>query len=172
MHILASIAAVAAATTTPVSVPGGNGGIGFDDLTFSSGLHRLIVPGGRTGNLDLVDPATKEVTAISGFSKESKFGGGHGEGTTSADEGRGLLFASDRSKRLLVVVDPARRAVVASVKLDAGPDTTSGSSRQPERSGSPSRVRSRSKSSRSRKGARPLPPALAWFMSQEGRSPS
>jgi DNA-binding beta-propeller fold protein YncE len=122
MYILALIAAAAAATTTPVPVPGGEGGIGFDDLVFSSRLHRLIVPGGRTGNLDLIDPATREVTAISGFSKESKFGGGHGEGTTSADEGRGLLFASDRSKRLLVVVDPAKGAVVASAKLDAGPD--------------------------------------------------
>ena len=121
MYILALIAAAAAATT-PVPVPGGEGGIGFDDLVFSSRLHRLIVPGGRTGNLDLLDPATREFTAISGFSKESKFGGGHGEGTTSADEGRGLLFASDRSKRLLVVVDPAKRAVVASAKLDAVPD--------------------------------------------------
>src|SRR6202022_210097 len=101
MCILALIAAAAAATTTPVPVPGGEGGIGFDDLVFSPRLHRLIVPGGRTGNLDLLDPATREFTAISGFSKESKFGGGHGEGTTSADEGRGLLFASDRSKRLL-----------------------------------------------------------------------
>jgi DNA-binding beta-propeller fold protein YncE len=122
MRVFALLAAAAAATTTPVPIPGGEGGIGFDDLVFSSRLHRLVVPGGLTGNLDLIDPATRKVTAISGFSKESKFGGGHGEGTTSADEGRGLLFASDRSKRLLVVVDPAKRAVVASAKLDAGPD--------------------------------------------------
>ena len=122
MPLLALVAAAAAATTTPLSVPGGEGGIGFDDLMFSPKLHRVLVPAGRTGNLDLVDPATREVTAIAGFSKESKFGGGHGQGTTSADEGRGLLFASDRSKRLLVVVDPARRAIVASVELAAGPD--------------------------------------------------
>jgi DNA-binding beta-propeller fold protein YncE len=109
-------------TTVAVPIPGGEGGIGFDDLMFSPRLHRVLVPGGRSGNLDLIDPATGEVTAIPGLSKESKFGGGHGEGATSADEGRGLLFASDRSKRLLVVVDPAKRAIVASVKLAAGPD--------------------------------------------------
>jgi DNA-binding beta-propeller fold protein YncE len=109
-------------TTVAVPIPGGEGGIGFDDLLFSPRLHRVLVPGGRTGNLDLIDPATREVTAIGGFSKQSRFGGGHGEGTTSADEGRGLLYAIDRTKRLLVVVDPARRAAVASVKLAAGPD--------------------------------------------------
>src|SRR2546422_4391549 len=56
MYILALIAA-AAATTTPVPVPGGEGGIRVDDLVFSSRLHRLIVPGGRTGHLDPIDPA-------------------------------------------------------------------------------------------------------------------
>jgi DNA-binding beta-propeller fold protein YncE len=109
-------------TTVPVPIPGGEGGIGFDDLGFSPALHRVIVPGGRTGNVVLIDPTTREITSVGGFSTDARFGGGHGEGTTSADEGRGLLFASDRSKRLLVVVDPNRRAIVASVKLAAGPD--------------------------------------------------
>jgi hypothetical protein len=116
------LAFLAAAATTPVPMPGGGGGIGFDDLTFSPALHRLLVPGGRTGNLDLVEPANGAVTAISGFSQESRFGGGHGEGTTSADAGRGLIFASDRSRKLLVVVDPQKRAIVAQAKLAAGPD--------------------------------------------------
>src|SRR5437868_3133020 len=95
----------ASPTTVAVPIPGGDGGVGFDDLGFSTALHRVIVPGGRTGNLDLVDPATRDVTAIGGFSRDASYGGGHGEGTTSADEGRGLLFASDRAKRLLIVVD-------------------------------------------------------------------
>jgi hypothetical protein len=46
-------------TTVAVPNPGGEGGIGFDDPTFSPTLHRVLVPGGRTGNLDLIDPATK-----------------------------------------------------------------------------------------------------------------
>jgi DNA-binding beta-propeller fold protein YncE len=121
MQILALIAA-AAASTIQVPIPGGQGGIGFDDLTWSPKLHRLIVPSGRTGNLDLIDPSTRAVTAIAGFSQQSTFFGGHGKGTTSADEGRGLLFASDRSKGLLVVVDPAKRAIVASARLAGGPD--------------------------------------------------
>ena len=112
----------ASPTTVAVPVPGGSGGVGFDDLGFSAALHRVLVPGGRTGNLVLIDPATREITTVPGFSKDASYGGGHGEGTTSADEGRGLLFASDRGKRTLVVVDPGKRAVLTSVKLAAGPD--------------------------------------------------
>jgi hypothetical protein len=110
---------------TPVPLPGGSpAGIGFDDLRFSPKLHRVIAPAGRTGSLDLVDPSTKAITAIGGFSSDASFGGGsgHGEGTTSADEGRGMIFASDRTQRALVVVDPQAGKVVTSVKLAAGPD--------------------------------------------------
>ena len=120
--VMLALLLAASPTTVAVPIPGGDGGVGFDDLGFSTAFHRVIVPGGRTGNLDLVDPATHEVTAIGGFSKDASYGGGHGEGTTSADEGRGLFFASDRAKRLLIVVDPVKKAIVASVKLAAGPD--------------------------------------------------
>jgi DNA-binding beta-propeller fold protein YncE len=120
--LLLAAGSSATPTTVPVPIPGGEGGIGFDDLGFSPALHRVIVPGGRTGHLVLIDPASREMNSVGGFSTDAKYGGGHGEGTTSADEGRGLLFASDRSKRQLVVVDPARHAIIASVKLAAGPD--------------------------------------------------
>jgi hypothetical protein len=117
-----AVRAFAGEGTLPVPIPGGQGGIGFDDLVFGPVLHRVIVPGGRTGNLDLIDPATRKITVITGFSTESRYGGGHGEGTTSADEGGRLLFATDRSTRSLAVIDPERRAIVASAKLAAGPD--------------------------------------------------
>lgn len=106
----------------PVALPDGPGGIGFDDLGFARGNRRILVPAGRTGNLDLIDPVTQEVTAISGFSKSEAGNAGHGNGTTSADEGGVLLFAIDRDARQLDVVDPASRAIVASAPLAAQPD--------------------------------------------------
>jgi hypothetical protein len=106
---------------TPVALPDGKGGIGFDDMGFAPGLRKVIVPAGRTGNLVLIDPDTRALTAIPGFSR-SAGGGGHGDGTTSADEGAGLLFASDRNARRLVVVDPAARTIVADAQLAGGPD--------------------------------------------------
>jgi hypothetical protein len=106
----------------PVALPGGEGGIGFDDLGFAPALGKLLVPAGRTGNLDLVDPASRQITPIGGFSSQGSFEKGHGEGTTSADFGRGLIFATDRTAKQLVVVDPATRKVVARTGLAGSPD--------------------------------------------------
>src|SRR5215469_11520827 len=106
--IVASIAVCAAAedlAMRPLPLPNGAGGIGFDDMGFAPSLHKVLVPAGRSGNLDLVDPDTLAVTAIGGFSSASAFGGGHGQGVTSADAGRGLLFATDRDARKLNVID-------------------------------------------------------------------
>src|SRR5215469_9398337 len=109
-------------TAVAVKLPGGDGGIGFDDMGFAPLLHMILVPAGRTGNLDLIDPATKQVTAISGFSSRPFFGGEHEEGVTSADEGGGLLFATDRDATQLNVIDPKTKSVVARVPLASIPD--------------------------------------------------
>jgi len=105
-----------------VELPGGSGGIGFDDLQFSSSLKRVLVPGGRTGNLYLVDPETRSVSSIGGFSPSKTFGGGHGEGITSVSEGESRLFVTDRTALTLLVVDPASKKIVARAKLAASPD--------------------------------------------------
>ena len=107
---------------TPITLPGGSGGIGFDDLGFSLELGRVLVPAGRTGNLDLVDPGSLEVSTITGFSSDATYGGGHSQGTTSVDGALGMLFAIDRTKMQLIVVDPAAQKIVGSVGLASGPD--------------------------------------------------
>ena len=111
-------------TTDPLTVvlPGGELGIGFDDLRYSPSLHRVLVPGGRTGIIALVNPDTGDAESIAGFSREATFGGGHDFGVTSVDEGRGFLFATDRNRRKLYVVDPKAKQIVNSVALGAGPD--------------------------------------------------
>jgi hypothetical protein len=75
-------------TPTPLALPGGESGIGFDDMGFAPSIHKVLVPAGRSGNLELIDPDTKQVTSIGGFSSRASFGGGHGQGVTSADEGQ------------------------------------------------------------------------------------
>src|SRR5260370_30631296 len=104
-----------------LSLPGGESGIGFDDMGFAPSIHKVLVPAGRSGNLDLIDPDTKQVTAIGGFSSRASFGGGHGQGVTSADEGRGLLFATDRDAKRLDVVDPKTKALIRTPSLASGP---------------------------------------------------
>jgi len=106
----------------PLALPRTEGSIGFDDLRYSPELRKLLVPGGRSGRLYLVDPESKAVEAISGFSSSAEAARGHSEGTTSAESGDGLIFASDRSQRELVVVDPGAKRIVARSKLGAVPD--------------------------------------------------
>jgi DNA-binding beta-propeller fold protein YncE len=106
----------------PLALPGGERGIGFDDMGFAPSLRKVLVPAGRSGNLDLVNPDTEQVIAIGGFSSHTSFGGGHGQGVTSADEGRGLLFATDRDAKQLNVVDPKTQSVIGTAPLASGPD--------------------------------------------------
>ena len=122
--LVASIAAFAARGLglNPLPLPNGQVGIGFDDMGFAPSLRRVLVPAGRSGNLDLIDPDRLEVTVIGGFTSRGAYGGGHGQGVTSADAGRGLLFATDRNARKLTVVNPKSRSIVATAPLASGPD--------------------------------------------------
>jgi len=96
-----------------ISLPGGQGGIGFDDLGFSASLHRVLVPAGQSGTLDLIDPDTRKVSSIRGFANGTMFDGGHGEGITSVDEGKEFLLVTDRTARQLDVVDPKEQCLHA-----------------------------------------------------------
>ncbi len=120
--LLGAAAPPAEPPSSPLPLPGGEGGIGFDDLRFAAGLNRVLVPSGRTGRLNLIDPKTRAVESIEGFSSGDRFAGGHGEGTTSADFGRGLIFASDRSRKVVRIVDPATKRVLDGAALGGGPD--------------------------------------------------
>jgi hypothetical protein len=114
--------ATAADQPAAIELPGGSGGIGFDDLQFSSRLGRVLAPGGRTGRLFLVDPKTLAVSFIEGFSPSETYGGGHGEGITSVSEDEDRLFVTDRTARALLVVDPGSRKITARAMLAASPD--------------------------------------------------
>lgn len=105
-----------------VGLPGAGPGIGFDDLRYSATLHRVLVPAGRTGTLDLIDPDTLAVTSIAGFGAVGSYSGGHDDGPTSVDEGNGLLYVTDRTTGKVDVVDPGAARIIASASLVAGPD--------------------------------------------------
>ncbi len=110
------------AKATQLVLPGGAGGIGFDDLRFSPELHRVLAPAGRTGKLDLIDPSSGAIESIDGFSSDATFGGGHGEGTTSVDSGGGFLFATDRGRTEIAIMDPTAKKIVGTAKLAGTPD--------------------------------------------------
>ncbi len=109
-------------TAEHFALPGGEGAIGFDDLAFPAGLRQVLVPAGRTGRLDLIDPQSRKVKEIGGFQAVATTAGGHGEGTTSADEGGRYLFAIDRTAMRLSVVDPRQGRIVGGAALAGSPD--------------------------------------------------
>ena len=105
-----------------IPVPGGANGVGFDDLAYSAELHRVIVPGAGTGALLLVDPGDWRITSLAGLSERKTFQGGHDDGVTSADAGRGFLFAIDRTAKRLLVIQPQDGHVAATARLAGSPD--------------------------------------------------
>jgi hypothetical protein len=109
------------AGSTPLQLPGGTAGIGFDDMRFSATLTRLLVPAGRTGDLDLVDPSTELVSSVPGFSTETTYSGDSTFGVTSADEGNDIIYATDRTSGTLVSIDPAVMKIGATLKLASTP---------------------------------------------------
>jgi DNA-binding beta-propeller fold protein YncE len=127
--MLGATGRVAGAPNTPetqsVPIPDGAKGIGYDDLEYAPGLKRILVPAGRTGRLVLIDPATKTVVSVTGFSSAASFAGGHGQGTTSAAElpgADGRIVATDRGSREIKLVSAKTSSIVGSIKLAAGPD--------------------------------------------------
>jgi DNA-binding beta-propeller fold protein YncE len=108
--------------TKTVQLPEGSAGIGFDDIQYSSAMKKVLVPSGRTGMLNLVDPESLAVTSISGFSSAKVYKGGHGEGITSVAEAQGMLFVTDRSSLKLNVLDSDSKKIIATVPLGSSPD--------------------------------------------------
>jgi len=117
-----ALAAEKPPAATSIAMPGGEGGIGFDDLRYSTTLAKLLVPGGRTGRLYLVDPLSGGIVSIPGFSVVKEFNGGHDDGVTSVAEGGGLLFATDRTSQQLSIIYYPNRTILGHVALSAGPD--------------------------------------------------
>lgn len=105
-----------------VAMPGAGGeGIGFDDMQFSPALG-VIVGGGRTGRVDLIDPSTLAVRAIGALSTSPTYDGGHDFGATSAIEADRWIVAIDRTAQTIVAIDPITGSTLATAPLAAGPD--------------------------------------------------
>jgi DNA-binding beta-propeller fold protein YncE len=103
--------------STAVSIPGGEGGIGFDDMAYSPDLHKVLVPAGHTGKIYLIDPVNFTMDSIGGFSSSPEFQKGHEVGVSSADQGEGFIFAADHGKHQIIAVDAKTGAVAASADL-------------------------------------------------------
>jgi DNA-binding beta-propeller fold protein YncE len=97
--------------------------IGLDDMYFSQSLGRVLVPSGRTGKIQLIDPATASIVdSIGGFATQAASTGERWTGPTSVDEAGKLLLVTNRSTHQLDVVDPKSKRILSAAPLEAGPD--------------------------------------------------
>jgi len=104
-----------------VRLSSGEGGIGFDDLGFSAQLRKVLVPAAGTGRIDLVDPDSLAIASAIGGAA-TPYSGGHDDGITSADSDGTRVFATDRTARRVLVVNPATGAILGSAALTGHPD--------------------------------------------------
>ena len=95
-----------------VSLPGGEEGIGFDDIAYAPALRQVLVPAAQTGRVYLIDPVTRSHESCAVWQGR----------TTSADAGDGYVFATDRTHSVVNVIDPKLHKVVASAALAMEPD--------------------------------------------------
>lgn len=105
-----------------IKIPGGEHGIGFDDIGFAAPLNRVTVPAGATGNLVFINPVNDALTVIPGITASKATSKGHEEGTSSAVYADGFLLASDHNPAEIVVVNPRSKTVVERTALESGPD--------------------------------------------------
>jgi hypothetical protein len=105
-----------------INIPGGERGVGFDDVNFASQMGKVLIPGGQTDRLLLINPRTQEIESIGLTEPQRNYNGGHGEGVTSADEGDGFLFTINRTAMTVNVIDPAKKTIVISAPLASSPD--------------------------------------------------
>ncbi|MGB9429198.1 MAG: hypothetical protein WCC11_04880 [Gammaproteobacteria bacterium] len=106
-----------------IRIPGGEHGIGFDDIGYFPQLDRVSIPAGQTGKLVLINPTGGAITdtyQVTGAAAAAAHG--HEEGTSSAAYGDGYIFASDHGQPGVVVLDARDGKVVTRVKLASGPD--------------------------------------------------
>jgi hypothetical protein len=107
---------------TSISLPGASAGAGFDYIGYFPELQQIVIPGGRTGNLYMIDPGTLNVSTITGFTSSAYYDGHKDTGTTSIAVGQGFIFANDTGKQTINMVDPYGGGIVASAPTFDYPD--------------------------------------------------
>lgn len=111
-----------AAGTHLIRLPHQGNGLGFDDMTYAPSLHRILIPAAQSGALVMIDPVSQKLTEWKHVVPTGQ-GPDHDDGgTTSADAGSGLVFASDHKDKAIVALNPHRGQVVARAKLASDSD--------------------------------------------------
>ena len=96
----------------------------MDFVVYDRSRHRVWVPAGNTGSVDVIDAATAKVTRIEGFpTKEvERNGNKRTVGPSSASVGDGVVYVGNRADSSICAIDAASMKKGACLALDSSPD--------------------------------------------------
>ncbi len=100
------------------------GGIAMDYIAYDRAHHRVWVPTGNTGSVDVVETAGEKVTRVEGFpTAEFEWGGRKRTvGPSSATIGDGVVYVGNRADASICAVDAASLERKGCLKLTSSPD--------------------------------------------------
>ncbi len=119
---LSSVLAATPKTMTSLNLPGVKAHAGFDDMGYIPALGRVVVPGGASGEVFLINPEKDKISRVICVTPPGKSRRWRDAGTTSAVYLDGYLIASDHNRQALAVIDLDSGKVVERVHLASGPD--------------------------------------------------
>lgn len=117
--------ATAAGQLHTIPLPGApEGGVFLDYLAYDSAHHKVWIPAGGTGRVDVIDTTTGKLTSVEGFpTKEMERNGKKRQfGPTSATVGDGMVYVGNRGDSTICPMDATTLAKQDCVTLDAMPD--------------------------------------------------
>jgi len=111
-----------ALSIVPLTLPGG-APISIDYLAYDAAHHRVWVPAGNTGNIDVIDTRTGVVTPIVGqATAPSPYAGRPHHGPSSASVGDGVVWVGNRADRRVCAFDAMTLERGACAQLESMPD--------------------------------------------------
>jgi DNA-binding beta-propeller fold protein YncE len=120
--IVPCVSFVATLLAAAVALPGGPP-VGMDYLAYDAATDRVWVPAGNTGDVDVVEAATGQVTTLRGFpTAPPRRPDRPRMGPSSATVAEGVVWIGDRADRRLTAYDAKTLARRAVVQLPTMPD--------------------------------------------------
>ena len=109
---------------TPIALPGADGGVFLDYLAYDSKQHRVWVPAGGSGRVDVIDAKTGALTPIEGWATKEveRRGQKRMMGPSAASVGDGVVFVGNRGDSSVCAVDAKSLAKLGCVTLESSPD--------------------------------------------------
>jgi DNA-binding beta-propeller fold protein YncE len=100
------------------------GGVAMDYLAYDRVHHRVWVPAGNTGSVDVVDAVDGRVSRIEGFAtmEVERRGTKRTVGPSAATVGDGVVYVGNRGDSSVCAVDAESLRIGPCVKLDSMPD--------------------------------------------------